>query len=135
MKSNLNEVLKDIFPVYMQDGHFDIDEVVEEAMRGIEFEEPPSVQELLKIVIKARIEVYANQHDCFSYAKNQFVLINKATLEKLKAIDADFVQSIRGREKTLMRIRKQEELAGQLKFDEQGNIEEEKTIDELLRAI
>lgn len=46
MKSNYNEVINDIFPEYLARGRFDIDEVVDEVVSLIEFDEQPSFLDL-----------------------------------------------------------------------------------------
>lgn len=135
MKSNYNKVINDIFPEYLARGRFDIDEVVDEVMSLIEFDEQPSLLEVLRIVIKARTEVFANNHDCFSFAKNQFVYLNQASIENLITIDESFVNSIKSRKKTLDKIRAQEEIRGQMRFDADGSIREENNIDDVIETI
>ena len=108
MKSNMQELFNEVFPDYQQKGHFDIDEFVDEVLSKHLLYEEPSEEELLRMVIKSRAEIFCNQHNCYSYARNKFVLLDMAVLADLMNIDESFEKDIKARKETLKKIKQLE---------------------------
>ena len=136
MKSNFMEVFNDVFPGFKNRGVFCVDDLVDSIMPRLEFQDV-SEDEKDRFIVKTRLEALLSAHDCFSYSKNNFVLLDAANLEKLHNIDDDFAKDIEGREKTLERIRaKEKEIEGQMEMipTDSGSmkIEERKTLLERL---
>ena len=94
MKSNMQELFNEVFPDYKQKGHFDIDDFVDEVLSKHMFYEEPSKDEMLRMIIKSRAETFCNYHNCYSYARNQFVLLDMAVLADLMNIDESFEKEI-----------------------------------------
>lgn len=134
MKSNFAERFNEVFEKYKELGIFNIDDMVDEMMDGFRIVTEKR-REKDRYILKDRLESMLSQNDCFSYAKNQHVMLDQATLEKLKDIDQTMVSDITSRAKTLQRIREKEKEAidGQMAFDLQtGSLKEEQRLSNLL---
>ena len=108
MKSNMQELFNATFPKYKEAGHFDIDSFVDEILEQHVFYEDPKDDELLRMVIKQRAETFCNAHNCYSYQRNQFVLLDRAVLADLMNIDESFEKDIKARKETLSKIKRLE---------------------------
>ena len=139
MKHNLTKLLNSKITGLKAGGVIDVNDLVNDLVLEIKFFERVTKQMLLWEYVKARTEIFLNQHDCYSYAKNKFVALDSAGVKQLMTIDGDFVKGIIGRAKTLKRIREREAANGQITAQFNGcdfvGYSEEKSIEELLRAV
>ncbi len=139
MKHNLSKLLNERIHEYKAAVIIDVNEVVDEILPRVRFHEFVSKQMLLREYVKARVEIFLNQRNCYSFRKNKFVSLDSASVDQLAAMDKNFVKGILGRAKTLKRIREMEAAKGQMKIEFDGNefigYAEEESIEKLLKAI
>ena len=129
MKSNLME----LFNEYMEKNSrkiIDVNEMVDEFYPL--FISDGSNEFFRKEYLKDRIETLLNNNNCYSFNKNKFILLDIANIKQLIDMESSFKEAIQGREKTLARIREQEEIKGQMRINPDGSIEEEKSITDLI---
>lgn len=144
MKNNYNELFKKKISKYQRHGIFNIRDVAKEIYSEFEFLEKTRKKDqfawLKMQYILTRLESDLSSYDCFSFKKNEFVSLDKATLKNLISMDENFEASIRGRDNTLQRIREKiKELnkhKGQMELQINGSkivgIDEVKSIEDLL---
>lgn len=132
MKSNLME----LFNEYMEKNSrkiIDVNEMVDEFYPL--FISDGSNEFFRKEYLKDRIETLLNNNNCYSFNKNKFILLDIANIKQLIDMESSFKEAIQGREKTLARIREQEEIKGQMRINPDGTIEEEKSITDLIGKV
>ena len=139
MKHNLAKLLNERIHEYKNAVIIDVNEVVDELLPKVRFYEYASRKALLRGYLKARVEVFLNKQNCYSFRKNRFVSLDNANVDQLAAMDKDFVRGILGRAKTLKRIREMEAAKGQMRIQFEGNefigYAEEESIEKLLKAV
>lgn len=139
MKSNLNMLFEQIFEKYRRSGTFSVDDIVDEIMDDFSFSNRIPRKDLERFYVKTRVESMLSQNECYSYKKNNFVALDKASLENLQNIDANMVKDIGSRQKTLDRIRERETQVGQMEMQIEGSeivgTEERRSIADIFKEV
>ena len=144
MKNNFNELFKKKINKFRFRHCFSIKDMARDIYSEFEFfgktRKRDQLEWLKMQYILKRLESELSSCDCYSYAKNQFVSLDEATLEHLNEMDKNFTHSIKGRQGTLKRIREKidecNKHKGQMELQFEGSkivgIDEVKTIEDLL---
>ena len=137
MKSNFNELFENIFETYRKRGAFSVEDMINEIMEDFCFSSNVKRKELERFYVKTRLETMLSVNECYSYKKNNFVALDKASLENLKNIDGNMTKDIASRQKTLDRIKERETQVGQIEMQIEGSeivgTEERKSIADILK--
>lgn len=124
MRSNLMELISQKLPEWKQKGIINLEEELDELIKDFYFYDRVTYEDLKKSYLRDRLDSVANANSFYSYKKNMFVTLERATDDDLEQIDANFVRDIASREATLKRIKEEEKsrIKGQLVFTFQDNI-------------
>ncbi len=136
-KSNFSELFYNAIDKYRNRIIFNVNDLVEEICRGFEWIEEPSEEEKDRFIIKSRVESLMSQNDCYSYKKNHFIDVTRATSDNLGDIcnvEESFKQDIKARKNTLKRLKAQEkQIRGQMTLQEDGTLSEFMPIEDRLK--
>lgn len=132
MRSNLTEAFKKNIDSFKDSGAFNINDLVQAVREDTEIDKYPSYSWLLNFYFKCRVEALVSSENCYSFKRNMFVALDNAKIKQLFEIDRNFKRDIEARQKTLERIRQQEDIAGQYSFNNEGEIFEEQTVMEMI---
>lgn len=78
MKNNLNEIIDKMLPELESSNGFSIDEVLNDIMPQIKFEEHPTKARMAREIIRGRLTTILNSNGIYSYEKGRFVSIENA---------------------------------------------------------
>lgn len=84
MKSNFNDLFTERLDDYMNASDVDIEQVLDELMPLIVFENHPSKMAMAREIIRQRLTTALNSKSIYSFSKGHFVNIEIATEDQLK---------------------------------------------------
>lgn len=124
MKSNLMELISQRLEQWKEKGIINVEEELDSIMKDVYFIDNVTYEDLKRSYVKDRLESVINANSFYSYKKNMFVTLENANIQELYAIDDNFANAIKAREKTLERIRAEERsrIEGQMVFTFKENI-------------
>lgn len=124
MKSNLMELISQRLEQWKEKGIINVEEELDSIMKDVYFMDKVTYEDLKRSYVKDRLESVINANSFYSYKKNMFVTLENANIQELYAIDDNFANAIKAREKTLERIRAEERsrIEGQMVFTFKENI-------------
>jgi len=124
MKSNLMELISQRLEQWKEKGIINVEEELDNIMKDVYFMDKVTYEDLKRSYVKDRLESVINANSFYSYKKNMFVTLENANIQELYAIDDNFANAIKAREKTLERIRAEERsrIEGQMVFTFKENI-------------
>ena len=99
MKNNLNELFKMMLPELKASKGISIDEILDEIMPQIRFEDRPSKKQMAREIVRGRLTTMMNAEEIYSYEKGQFVYIENANEEQLKRFMDKAEKDIKAAEK------------------------------------
>lgn len=83
MKSNFNDLFEGMLPRLLKSNEVNIDEVLDELMPLIIFNERVTKMDLARSVIRGRLTTALNMNQIYSYEKGKFIFIENANEEQL----------------------------------------------------
>ena len=124
MKSNLMELISQRLEQWKEKGIINVEEELDSIMKDVYFMDKVTYEDLKRSYVKDRLESVINANSFYSYKKNMFVTLENANIQELYALDDNFANAIKAREKTLERIRAEERsrIEGQMVFTFKENI-------------
>lgn len=83
MKNNLNEIIDRMLPELESSNGFSIDEILNDIMPQIIFEEHPTKARMAREIIRGRLTTFLNSKGIYSYEKGHFVSMENANESQL----------------------------------------------------
>lgn len=119
MKSNLNKIFESMIDDFMMSSGFSIEDVLDEIMPQIKFEERVTKAQMARQIIRGSLTTLLNSKDIYSYEKGKFVSLENANEEQLRHF---FDKAKRDAEAADIRKAKAEEKMHQISmaWDENG---------------